>query len=77
MAEVGTSQQKEIATLSILQICKDNVAYHAMVNHEGTIPPLIALSQSSSARPIQSHHPHLGRACIEGASDYYHQRAPL
>ncbi|RLM56243.1 hypothetical protein C2845_PM10G19470 [Panicum miliaceum] len=51
MVEAGTSRQKEIATLSLLQICDDNAAYRTMVAREGAIPPLIALSQSSSARP--------------------------
>lgn len=51
MVEVGTSRQKEIATLSLLQICDDNAAYRTMVAREGAIPPLVALSQSSSARP--------------------------
>ncbi|TVU05479.1 hypothetical protein EJB05_48645, partial [Eragrostis curvula] len=31
MVEVGTSQQKEIATLSLLQICEDNTMYRTMV----------------------------------------------
>ncbi|PWZ26486.1 U-box domain-containing protein 4 [Zea mays] len=51
MVEVGTSRQKEIATLSLLQICEDNTVYRTMVAREGAIPPLVALSQSSSARP--------------------------
>ena len=51
MVEVGTSRQKEIATLSLLQICEDNAVYRTMVAREGAIPPLVALSQSSSARP--------------------------
>jgi hypothetical protein len=51
MVEAGTSRQKEIATLSLLQICDDNAAYRTMVAREGAIPPLVALSQSSSARP--------------------------
>ncbi|XP_039772164.1 U-box domain-containing protein 2-like [Panicum virgatum] len=51
MVEAGTSRQKEIATLSLLQICDDNAAYRTMATREGAIPPLVALSQSSSARP--------------------------
>jgi hypothetical protein len=51
MVEVGSSRQKEIATLSLLQICEDNVVYRTMVAREGAIPPLVALSQSPSARP--------------------------
>jgi hypothetical protein len=51
MVEVGSSRQKEIATLSLLQICEDNSVYRTMVAREGAIPPLVALSQSSSARP--------------------------
>ncbi|KAM0890623.1 hypothetical protein ACQ4PT_026910 [Festuca glaucescens] len=51
MVEVGTSRHKEIATLSLLQICDDNAVYRTMVAREGAIPPLVALSQSSSARP--------------------------
>ena len=51
MVEAGTSRQKEIATLSLLQICDDNAAYRTMAAREGAIPPLVALSQSSSARP--------------------------
>jgi hypothetical protein len=50
MVEVGTSRQKEIATLSLLQICDENPMYRTMVAREGAIPPLVALSQSSSAR---------------------------
>jgi hypothetical protein len=50
MVEVGTSRQKEIATLCLLQICEDNAVYRTMVAREGAIPPLVALSQSSSAR---------------------------
>jgi len=51
MVEAGTSRQKEIARLSLLQICDDNAAYRTMAAREGAIPPLVALSQSSSARP--------------------------
>jgi len=51
MVEAGTSRQKEIARLSLLLICDDNAAYRTMVAREGAIPPLVALSQSSSARP--------------------------
>ncbi|PWZ37619.1 U-box domain-containing protein 4 [Zea mays] len=51
MVEVSTSRHKEIATLSLLQICEDNAVYRTMVAREGAIPPLVALSQSSSARP--------------------------
>jgi len=51
MVEVGSSRQKEIATLSLLQICEDNAVYRTMVAREGAIPPLVALSQSPSARP--------------------------
>ncbi|CAL5084923.1 unnamed protein product [Urochloa decumbens] len=51
MVEVGSSRQKEIATLSLLQICEDNAVYRTMVARQGAIPPLVALSQSSSARP--------------------------
>ena len=51
MVEVGSSRQKEIATLSLLQICEDNIVYRTMVAREGAIPPLVALSQSPSARP--------------------------
>ncbi|XBI47583.1 hypothetical protein VPH35_111500 [Triticum aestivum] len=40
MVEVGTSQQKEITTLSLLQIYDDNAAYRTMVAREGAIPPL-------------------------------------
>ncbi|KAI4976714.1 hypothetical protein ZWY2020_050321 [Hordeum vulgare] len=51
LVEVGTSRQKEIATLSLIQICDDNAVYRNMVAREGAIPALVALSQSSSARP--------------------------
>ncbi|KAJ3673167.1 hypothetical protein LUZ60_006541 [Juncus effusus] len=51
MVEAGSLRQKEIATLALLQICEQNVVYRAMVAREGAIPPLIALSQSSSAKP--------------------------
>ncbi|KAJ4755502.1 RING/U-box superfamily protein with ARM repeat domain-containing protein [Rhynchospora pubera] len=51
MVEAGTPRQTEIATLALLQICEENSTYRTMVAREGAIPPLVALSQSSDARP--------------------------
>ncbi|RWW33647.1 hypothetical protein GW17_00001623 [Ensete ventricosum] len=50
MVEVGTQRQKEVAMLSLLEICEESAAYRKMVIREGAIPPLIALSQSSSKK---------------------------
>ncbi|XP_072974045.1 U-box domain-containing protein 14 [Typha angustifolia] len=51
MVEVGSPRQKEIATLCLLQICEDSSVNRLMVVREGAIPPLVALSQSSAAKP--------------------------
>ncbi|WOK92358.1 hypothetical protein Cni_G01049 [Canna indica] len=48
MVEVGSRRQKEVAMLSLLEICEENVAYRRMVVREGAIPPVVALAQSSS-----------------------------
>ncbi|XP_010942796.1 uncharacterized protein [Elaeis guineensis] len=53
MVEVGTQRQKEIAMLTLLEICKESVAYRTMVSREGAIPPLVALSQSGATRAKQ------------------------
>ncbi|KAJ8486213.1 hypothetical protein OPV22_018698 [Ensete ventricosum] len=50
MVEVGTQRQKEVAMLSLLEICEESAAYRKMVIREGAIPPLVALSQSSSKK---------------------------
>ncbi|XP_065020186.1 U-box domain-containing protein 4-like [Musa acuminata AAA Group] len=50
MVEVGSQRQKEVAMLSLLEICEESAAYRKMVIREGAIPPLIALSQSSSKK---------------------------
>ncbi|EMS65632.1 U-box domain-containing protein 4 [Triticum urartu] len=54
MVEVGTSRQKEIAILSLLQICDDNAVYRTMVAREGAIPPLVALSQPNASPKLKT-----------------------
>uniref|UniRef100_A0A0E0BWS1 Armadillo repeat-containing domain-containing protein n=1 Tax=Oryza meridionalis TaxID=40149 RepID=A0A0E0BWS1_9ORYZ len=51
MVEGGTPRHKEMATLCLLHVCEDSAAYRTMVAREGAIPPLVALSHSSDARP--------------------------
>ncbi|CAL9754833.1 unnamed protein product, partial [Musa acuminata subsp. burmannicoides] len=48
--EVGSQRQKEVGMLSLLEICEESAAYRKLVVREGAIPPLVALSQSSSRK---------------------------
>ncbi|XP_042375502.1 U-box domain-containing protein 4-like isoform X1 [Zingiber officinale] len=50
MLEMGSKRQKEVAVLSLLEICEENEAYRMIVVREGAIPPLVALSHSSFRR---------------------------
>ncbi|THU59361.1 hypothetical protein C4D60_Mb07t01350 [Musa balbisiana] len=50
MVDVGSQRQKEVAMLSLLQICEESSAYRRMVVREGAIPSFVALSQSSSKK---------------------------
>ncbi|XP_078437333.1 U-box domain-containing protein 11-like [Wolffia australiana] len=48
--EVGSRKQKEMAATVLLQICEQSVGYRPVVGREGAIPPLVALSQSGTAK---------------------------
>ncbi|RWV96552.1 hypothetical protein GW17_00040726 [Ensete ventricosum] len=50
MVDVGSQRQKEVAMLSLLQICEESSTYCRMVVREGAIPSFVALSQSSSKK---------------------------
>jgi hypothetical protein len=48
--EDGSSKGKEFAVLTLLQLCFENVKNRSLLVGEGGIPPLVALSQSGTAR---------------------------
>jgi hypothetical protein len=48
--EDGPSREKELAVVALLQMCSDCPRNRALLVQEGAIPPLVALSQSGSAR---------------------------
>ncbi|WOL16947.1 U-box domain-containing protein 4-like isoform X2 [Canna indica] len=50
IVEAGSRRQKEVAMLSLLEICEESAINRKMVVREGAIPPLVALSQSSSRK---------------------------
>ncbi|XP_010483469.1 PREDICTED: U-box domain-containing protein 4-like [Camelina sativa] len=49
IVEAGTQRQKEMAASILLQLCEESVVYRTMVAREGSVPPLVALSQSRSS----------------------------
>ncbi|GJN32909.1 hypothetical protein PR202_gb21452 [Eleusine coracana subsp. coracana] len=48
--EDGPSREKEFAVVALLQLCSDCPRNRALLVREGAIPPLVALSQTGSAR---------------------------
>ncbi|CAN6205901.1 unnamed protein product [Urochloa humidicola] len=48
--EDGPAKEKEFAVVALLQMCSDSPNNRALLVREGAIPPLVALSQSGSAR---------------------------
>ncbi|RLN35598.1 hypothetical protein C2845_PM03G11560 [Panicum miliaceum] len=48
--EDGPAKEKEFAVVALLQLCSDCPHKRALLVREGAIPPLVALSQSGSAR---------------------------
>ncbi|MCL7042192.1 hypothetical protein MKW94_022742 [Papaver nudicaule] len=48
--EYGSVKRKEFAVVTILQLCVDDVTNRGLLVREGVIPPLVALSQSGTAR---------------------------
>lgn len=48
--EDGTPKGKEFAVLTLLQLCAENLRNRSLLVREGGIPPLVALSQTASAR---------------------------
>ncbi|KAK3036915.1 hypothetical protein RJ639_030880 [Escallonia herrerae] len=48
--EDGTPKGKEFAVLTLLQLCADSVRNRGLLVREGGIPPLVALSQTGTAR---------------------------
>ncbi|CAD6217452.1 unnamed protein product [Miscanthus lutarioriparius] len=48
--EDGPAKEKEFAVAALLQMCSDSPHNRALLVREGAIPPLVALSQSGSAR---------------------------
>uniref|UniRef100_K3ZR53 U-box domain-containing protein n=3 Tax=Setaria TaxID=4554 RepID=K3ZR53_SETIT len=48
--EDGPAKEKEFAVVALLQLCSDSPHNRALLVREGAIPPLVALSQSGSAR---------------------------
>ncbi|KAG6482595.1 hypothetical protein ZIOFF_059227 [Zingiber officinale] len=53
MVESGSRRQKDLAMLSLLEICEASAAYRRMVVREGAIPPLIALAQNASKKNMK------------------------
>jgi Armadillo/beta-catenin-like repeat len=51
--EDGPEKGKEFAVAVLLQLCADNVLNRSLLVREGAIPPLVALSQTGSARAKQ------------------------
>ncbi|XP_020682497.2 U-box domain-containing protein 4 [Dendrobium catenatum] len=47
--EVGPAIWKEFAVITLLQLCRDSELNRGLLVREGAIPPLVALSQSSSS----------------------------
>jgi hypothetical protein len=48
--EDGPAREKEFAVVALLQLCSESSSNRALLVREGAIPPLVALSQSGSAR---------------------------
>ncbi|KAL1320374.1 hypothetical protein HN51_065104 [Arachis hypogaea] len=48
--EDGSMKGKEFAVLTLLQLCSESAINRAFLVREGAIPPLVALSQSGTAR---------------------------
>ncbi|OIV91848.1 hypothetical protein TanjilG_17840 [Lupinus angustifolius] len=48
--EEGSMKGKEFAVFTLLQLCSDSVKNRGLLVREGGIPPLVALSQSGTAR---------------------------
>ncbi|KAL8103231.1 uncharacterized protein LOC141677827 [Apium graveolens] len=48
--EDGSMKGKEFALLTLLQLCSDNVRNRGLLVREGVIPPLVAFSQSGTAK---------------------------
>ncbi|VAH28577.1 unnamed protein product [Triticum turgidum subsp. durum] len=48
--EDGPAREKEFAVVALLQLCSECSSNCALLVREGAIPPLVALSQSGSAR---------------------------
>ncbi|KAG8079959.1 hypothetical protein GUJ93_ZPchr0007g4922 [Zizania palustris] len=48
--EDGPAREREFAVVALLQLCSESPRNRALLVREGTIPPLVALSQSGSAR---------------------------
>nr|GME11805.1 U-box domain-containing protein 4-like [Ipomoea batatas] len=48
--EDGSDKGKEFAVLTLSQLCSDNVRNRGMLVREGGIPPLVALSQTGTAK---------------------------
>lgn len=53
IVEIGSQKGKEYATATLLRLCEDSYLYRTLVSREGAIPPLVALSQSGTARAKQ------------------------
>jgi hypothetical protein len=50
IVEIGSQKGKEFSTATLLHLCEDSYLYRTLVSREGAIPPLVALSQSGTAR---------------------------
>ncbi|OVA03827.1 Armadillo [Macleaya cordata] len=48
--EYGSVKRKEFAVVTLLQLCTDSAKNRGLLVREGVIPPLVALSQSGTAR---------------------------
>nr|DAD41600.1 TPA_asm: hypothetical protein HUJ06_015923 [Nelumbo nucifera] len=51
--EDGSMKGKEFAVLTLLQLCADNMRNIGLLVREGGIPPIVALSQTGTARAKQ------------------------
>ncbi|KAG8054463.1 hypothetical protein GUJ93_ZPchr0001g32671 [Zizania palustris] len=50
VVELGSARSKENAAAALLQLCTNSSRFCTLVLHEGVVPPLVALSQSGTAR---------------------------
>jgi hypothetical protein len=50
VVELGSARAKEHAASALLHLCTNTARFCRLVLQEGAVPPLVALSQSGTAR---------------------------